>query len=63
MDEVLTADEVAERFKVSASMIRKQTALGALPHFRIGTSLRYRASELEEWMKQITYRPRGKGKA
>ncbi len=48
---LLTAREVAEMIGVSSETILRWTRRGAIPGFRLpGGALRYRESELEQWL-------------
>lgn len=42
-----TAREVAQHLKVSLSWVHKATRSGAIPHHRVGRSLRFRLSEVD----------------
>ena len=43
-----TAREVAQHLKVSLSWVHKATRARVLPHHRVGRSLRYRLSEVDQ---------------
>lgn len=43
-----TAKEVAQHLKVSLSWVHKATRARVLPHHRVGRSLRYRLSEVDQ---------------
>ena len=49
---VWTAEDVAERLKMSISWVRKRTADGTLPHVRFGAAVRYTPSEITEYAKR-----------
>jgi putative molybdopterin biosynthesis protein len=51
MDEILTADEVAEFLKLTKLTIYKLAKKGELPFFRIGPSYRMRKNDLMELVK------------
>jgi len=62
MTEILTVDEVAALLRMSRSQTYKltqpRTASGdlrehPLPVLRIGTSLRFRKSDVEEWIEKL----------
>jgi excisionase family DNA binding protein len=65
--EILTADEVAAWLKMSRSQIYKLTQAltesgelreHPLPVLRIGTSVRFRKSDLEGWVEKLVSRGR-----
>jgi excisionase family DNA binding protein len=56
---ILTLKEVSERLKCSESMVRKQCALGRIPHSRIGSLWRFDADDIDRWIEEGI---RGKGK-
>jgi excisionase family DNA binding protein len=50
---LLTAREVGERFNVSTETVLRWTRSGTLPGFRLpGSALRYRDTELDEWLAE-----------
>ena len=51
LDEMLTIDEVAKRFKVRKSWLYERTRTGAIPVRRLGRQLRFSARELDEWAR------------
>jgi excisionase family DNA binding protein len=63
MTEILTVDDLAEMLKVSRSQIyeltKERTRSGELrehpllPVLRIGSSVRFRKSDVEEWIEKL----------
>jgi len=57
----LTVSEVAEILSISERQIYKLASLNLIPHFRIGSSLRFDPSQLAAWLRQkaqpISVRP------
>ena len=47
-ERLLTARDLAPMFGVKAATIYKWTKTGLLPHFKVGCSLRFRKSDLEQ---------------
>lgn len=49
--ELLTAGDLARRLRLSIRMVRKLNSEGSLPNpIRLGRSIRWRASEVAEWI-------------
>lgn len=51
-EKTLTAEQIAEILQVSVKTVRRLTRAGHLPHYRLGRCVRYRASELEGWLRR-----------
>jgi len=49
-DEILTKEQVADRFKCSPKTVIKQAKSGALLSFRLGDLWRFRASDVEAFI-------------
>ncbi len=49
---LLKANEVAETLQVSRSQVYKMIQLGEIPTVRVGTAVRVRPSDLEEFIKK-----------
>ncbi len=49
-ERLMTADEVAEYLCCSVSTVRRFAARNELPHYRLGKLLRFRRSEVENWL-------------
>lgn len=47
----LKIDAAAKRIGMSVSWLRKATAAGTFPCFRIGRAVRYDSAQLEAWIK------------
>ena len=47
---LLTAEQAAQTLAISPRSLWARTASGEIPHVRIGRSVRYRASSLEEYV-------------
>ena len=50
MDGILTATEVAERLRVSMPWLYKKIKAGVIPHLKVGGVIRFRESDLNNWM-------------
>ena len=50
VDEILTKEDVAERFKCSTKTVVKQAKSGALLSFRLGDLWRFRARDVEAFI-------------
>jgi excisionase family DNA binding protein len=50
---LLTADEVAERLRVTKCWIYNEVRAGRLPHVRLGRYVRFRAGAIDAWIEQI----------
>ena len=46
-----TIPEVARHLKVSLSMARRMSALPTFPTLRLGRAVRFRLSEVDEWIQ------------
>ena len=53
MPEVLKPPEVAKWLKCNLSTVYRLCKRGAIPHFRIGTEIRFYRSELIDWMSEL----------
>jgi excisionase family DNA binding protein len=49
-EQLLTADQVAERLSLPVSWVRSSTRSGAIPHVQLGRYVRYRWSDVEPWV-------------
>ncbi len=47
--QLLTADQLAERWQVSRAHVYRLTREGAIPFVKLGRYYRYRADVLERW--------------
>ena len=50
--EVMTVSEVAEYLRVNPQTVYRKAKAGELPAVRIGRAIRFRKTELDEWMKK-----------
>jgi excisionase family DNA binding protein len=57
LETLLTVEQVAELLAFKPSTIRAYCEQRKLPHVRIGGQLRFRPSELHEWLEQRSSRP------
>ena len=57
MTEMLTIHEVAAWLRVSERTVARLAAAKAIPHVRVGRSLRFGRAELEAWFAGRTARP------
>jgi putative molybdopterin biosynthesis protein len=48
---MLTASEVAARFKVTGQRVHELARLGLLPSVRLGRSVRFDPAVIEEWIR------------
>lgn len=49
---LMTADEVAEYLSVSPGTIYNRTSKGEMPFVKVGSSLRFRRSEIDRWVEE-----------
>lgn len=49
-ERLVDAVAVAELLSVPVSWVREQTRSGAIPHVRLGRYVRYRESDVAEWI-------------
>lgn len=52
MDELLTAQQVADRLQLKLSTIRNWTHIRYIPHIKIRGTVRYRWAEIETWIQK-----------
>ena len=50
---ILTSEEAAAYLKMPVQVLRKRTRKGEVPSFKIGSLLRYRITELEDWLRSL----------
>lgn len=46
-----TADDVAQMLGVAPRTVYLWARTGSLPHFRLGGAVRFRRSEIEQWLQ------------
>jgi excisionase family DNA binding protein len=49
---LLTAEELAERFRLSARTIKDQASAGLIPHHRFGKHYRFSMDDIDEILRQ-----------
>ncbi|MGE5235820.1 MAG: helix-turn-helix domain-containing protein [Acidobacteriota bacterium] len=50
---LLTAEEVAERLRVTKCWIYAEVRAGRLPHVRLGRYVRFRVAAIDSWIERI----------
>ena len=53
-EEVMTVPEVAEYLRINPQTVYRKAKSGQLPAVRIGRAIRFRRSELESWLKNLS---------
>lgn len=53
-ESLMTIEDVVKYLQLSKRKIREMIAEKAIPHIRIGRSVRFQRSELEKWTKRQT---------
>ena len=51
LSDVMTVSEVAVYLRVNPQTVYRKAKAGELPALRIGRAIRFRRTELDEWMK------------
>ena len=57
LNDVMTVSEVAEYLRVNPQTVYRKAKVGELPAVRIGRAIRFRRSELEDWLKAVRAEP------
>ena len=52
--DVMTVSEVARYLRVNPQTVYRKAKAGQLPAVRIGRAIRFRRSELEDWLKGLS---------
>lgn len=52
-DELLTAEEVADRLRMTRAWVYAETRADNIPHLRLGRFIRYRRSAIEDWIVRM----------
>ncbi len=52
-DELMTAEELAERLRMTRAWVYSETRLDRIPHLRLGRYFRYRRSTIESWIAEL----------
>lgn len=50
---LLTADEVADRLRVTKCWVYAEVRAGRMPHVTLGRYVRFRAAAIDSWIEQI----------
>lgn len=50
-DTLLDVDGAAERLSVSPRMVRKMIAERRIPHFKVGSLVRFDERDLDDWLR------------
>jgi len=58
MERLLTIEDVCELLQISKSLIYKWVHYGFVPHIKIGTKLRFKESQIENWLKRREHKGR-----
>ncbi|MEW6750597.1 MAG: helix-turn-helix domain-containing protein [Candidatus Latescibacterota bacterium] len=56
-DRLLTTGELATYLSCSRSTVRRLTARGELPHYRLGRMVRFRRGEVDLWLARCRAGP------
>jgi excisionase family DNA binding protein len=51
IDNILTIKELSNKLQVSPSWIYKKARCKIIPHFRIGGTIRFSKSEIDNWLQ------------
>lgn len=54
LNDVMTVSEVAVYLRVNPQTVYRKAKAGEMPALRIGRAIRFRKSELDEWLKGLT---------
>lgn len=58
MEQLLTVDDLSKLLQVKKSTIYHWTCAGFIPHTKVGRFLRFRVSDVEEWLQKRQRRGR-----
>lgn len=61
--DLLTADEVAVRLRVTPAWVYAETRADHIPHLRLGRYVRYRRSAIERWIAGLEEKGEADGEA
>jgi excisionase family DNA binding protein len=59
--EYLTAKDLEAILQIDRKTIYGYVAAGIIPYVRIQSNLRFRKTEIEDWIERQSYRPRQQG--
>ena len=51
-DDIMTVKELADYLKIAEKTAYRFASEGKVPGFKVGSALRFRKSEIDEWMKR-----------
>ncbi|MCH7480688.1 MAG: helix-turn-helix domain-containing protein [Chloroflexi bacterium] len=51
MEKLLTTEQVCELFQIKRSTLYDWTHIGYIPHIKFPKGIRFKVSELEQWLK------------
>ena len=52
LNDILTVSEVAKYLRINPQTVYRKAKTGELPAVRIGRAIRFRRTELEEWLNK-----------
>ena len=52
-DDLMTAEELAQRLRMTRAWVYSETRLDRVPHLRLGRYFRYRRSAIERWIAEL----------
>ncbi len=55
LNDVMTVSEVAVYLRVNPQTVYRKAKAGEMPALRIGRAIRFRKTELDEWMKMTVH--------
>ena len=58
MEKLLKVEEVCDLLQVSRSTVYEWTHTGFIPHYKFPKGIRFRLSEVENWVKRRRYKGR-----
>ena len=54
MNRLLTVEEVAKLLRLSPRGVYNLVAARRIPHIKLGTRVRFKAEQIEEWLTRLT---------
>jgi len=64
-ENILTAEEVAEYFRIHPYTVKRLARAGKLPGFKVGGLWRFRKDDIDQWSKSYSFtkgKPQGRTK-
>ena len=52
MEKLLTVDQISDLIQYSRSTIYEWIHIGLIPHYKFSNGVRFRASDIEKWLKR-----------